>query len=80
MKLLDQMRIAIKRIVYEAGPTGYALARSLQKASLPVWVIAPSKTPRQSARDSKTDRLDCKTLAKYTAKGLLRPIAIPTMQ
>jgi transposase len=80
LKMLDKVRIAIKRIVYEAGPTGYALARSLQKASLPVWVIAPSKTPRQSARDSKTDRLDCKTLAKYAAKGLLRPIAIPTNQ
>ena len=80
LKLLDKIRIALKRIVYEAGPTGYALARSLQKASLPVWVIAPSRTPRQSARDSKTDRLDCKTLAKYAAKGLLRPIAIPTKQ
>lgn len=80
LKLLDKIRIAIKRIVYEAGPTGYALARSLHKASLPVWVIAPSKTPRQSARDSKTDRLDCKTLAKYAAKGLLHPIAIPTRQ
>jgi transposase len=40
--------------------------------------VAPSKTPRQSARDSKTDQLDAKTLAKYAAKGLLRPIAIPT--
>lgn len=80
LKLLDKIRIALKRVVYEAGPTGYALARSLQKASLPVGVVAPSKTPRQSARDSKTDRLDCRTLAKYAAKGLLRPIAIPTKQ
>jgi len=80
LKLLDKIRIAVKGIVYEAGPTGYTLARSLQKASLPVSVVAPSKTPRQSARDSKTDRLDCKILAKYAAKGLLRPIAIPTNQ
>jgi transposase len=80
LKLLDKIRIALKRVVYEAGPTGYALARSLQRASLPVWVVAPSKTPRQSARGSKTDSLDCKTLAKYAAKGLLRPIAIPTKQ
>ena len=80
LKLLDKIRIALNRIVYEAGPTGYTLARSLQKASLPVWVVAPSRTPRQSARDSKTDRLDCKTLAKYAAKSLLRPIAIPTKQ
>jgi len=76
--LLDKLRIALEMIVYEAGPTGYGLARQLQKASLPVKVIAPSKTPRPSARDSKTDRLDCRKLAKYAAKGLLRPIAIPT--
>ena len=80
VKLLEKLRIAIKMIVYEAGPTGYGLARLLKKASLPVKVIAPSKTPRQSARDSKTDQLDCRTLAKYAAKGLLRPIAIPTTQ
>jgi len=80
VKLLEKLRIAIKMIVYEAGPTGYNLARLLKKASLPAKVIAPSKTPRQSARDSKTDQLDCRTLAKYAAKGLLRPIAIPTTQ
>jgi len=67
-------------IVYEAGPTGYSLARQLQKASLPIKVVAPSKTPRHPARDSKTDRLDCRTLAKYAAKGLLRQIGIPTKQ
>ncbi len=78
IKLLEKIRIALKMVVYEAGPTGYALARLLQKAALPIKVVAPSKTPRQSARSSKTDRLDAKTLAKYAAKGLLRPIAIPT--
>ena len=78
IKLFDKLRIALKMIVYEAGPTGYGLARQLLKASLPAEVIAPSKTPRQSARDSKTDRLDCRKLAQYAAKGLLRPIAIPT--
>ena len=78
VKLLEKLRIALKMIVYEAGPTGYSLARQLQKASLPTKVVAPSKTPRQSARDSKTDRLDCRTLAKYAAKGLLKPISIPT--
>jgi len=56
VKLLEKLRIALKMIVYEAGPAGYSLARQLQKASLPVKVVAPSKTPRHSARDSKTDR------------------------
>ena len=80
LKLLEKVRIALKKVVYEAGPTGYTLARTLQKARIPTAVIAPSKTPRQSARDSKTDQLDAKTLARYAAKGLLRTIAIPTKQ
>jgi len=80
LKLLEKVRIAVKRVVYEAGPTGYTLARTLRKANIPTAVVAPSKTPRQSARDSKTDLLDAKTLARYAAKGLLRPIAIPTRQ
>ena len=80
LKLLEKVRIALKKVVYEAGPTGYTLARTLHKANIPTAVIAPSKTPRQSARDSKTDQLDAKILARYAAKGLLRPIAIPTRQ
>ena len=78
LRMLERVRPAVKAIAYEAGPTGYSLARMLQKAHLSVKVIAPSKTPRQSARDSKTDRLDARKLAEYAAKGLLRPIAIPT--
>jgi len=76
VKSLQKLRIALKMIVYEAGPTGYSLARQLQKASLPIKVVALSKTPRHPARDSKTDRVDCRTLAKYAAKGLLRQIGI----
>jgi transposase len=75
---LEKLKPAIKNIVYEAGPTGYSLARQLQQQSFPVHVIAPSKTPQYSARDSKTDRLDGRQLAEYAAKGLLRSIAIPT--
>lgn len=80
-KLCDtfkKLQPAIKNIVYEAGPTGYSLARQLQQSSLPVDVIAPSKTPQYSARDSKTDRLDGRKLAELAAKAMLRPIAIPT--
>jgi len=75
---LKKLQPAIKNIVYEAGPTGYSLARQLQLDSLPVHVIAPSKTPQYVARDSKTDRLDGRKLAEYAAKELLKPIAVPT--
>lgn len=33
LKLLEKVRVALKRIVYEAGPTGYTLARTLVKAN-----------------------------------------------
>lgn len=80
-KLLDtlnKLRPALRMVVYEAGPTGYSLARAIQNAGLPVSVVAPSKTPRQSAPDSKTDSLDARKLAEYAAKGILRHITIPT--
>ena len=60
IKTIEKFQLAIRQIVYEAGPTGYSLARGLQKANLPVNVVAPSKIPRQAAPDSKTDRLDAK--------------------
>lgn len=75
---LKKIRVALRLVVYEAGPTGYSLARMLQQVNIPVSVVAPSKTPRQSAPDSKTDSLDARKLAEYAAKGLLRHVAIPT--
>ncbi len=81
VKLIDtlsKIRVALRMVVYEAGPTGYSLARAMKDANLPVSVVAPSKTPRQPAPDSKTDSLDARKLAQYAAKGLLRHIAIPT--
>ena len=75
---LQKFRQSLRLVVYEAGPTGYSLARDLKDAALPVSVVAPSKTPRQAAPDSKTDSLDARKLAEYAAKGLLRHIAIPT--
>lgn len=77
---LNNLRPALRMVVYEAGPTGYSLARAMQNANLPVSVVAPSKTPRQAAPDSKTDSLDARKLAEYAAKGLLRHITIPTIK
>jgi len=65
-------------VVYEAGPTGFALARALEEAGLICIVAAPNKIPRPVSPGSKTDRLDCIKLADYAAKGMLKSIAIPT--
>jgi transposase len=80
IETLNKLRPALRMVVYEAGPTGYSLARAIRNADLPVSVVAPSKTPRQAAPDSKTDSLDARKLAEYAAKGLLRHIAVPTIK
>jgi transposase len=77
---LEPLRRAIVHVVYEAGPTGYWLARMLRQAGLAVDVIAPSKTPRAADDSAKSDGLDCRQLAEYSAKGLLKSVAIPTPQ
>jgi len=71
---------ALKQVAYETGFSGYSLARCLKKDHLPVSVAATSKIPRPSAVDDKTDKLDSKKLAAYAAKGLLKPVAIPTLK
>ena len=79
--LINQLRsfgIKIMGVAYEAGPTGFVLARALISAGFAVTVAPPNKIPRPVTRDSKTDRLDCLKLAKYLQRGLLRPVAIPT--
>jgi len=75
---LLQLEAPIALVVYEAGPTGYALAYDLKDAGLPVRVVAPSKTPRVDRRPAKSDRLDCRRLAEYAASGMLTYVAIPT--
>jgi transposase len=79
-KMLNKLNPGLKQIVYEAGPTGFSLARTLAAASLPVAVIAPSKTPRPAGQESKSDRLDCRKLAEFAAKELLTEVAIPSEQ
>ena len=68
----------IRKVVYEAGPTGYALVRALRGAGLPADVIAPSRTPRSCTAQAKSDRIDSGKLAQWSAKRLLRPVRVPT--
>jgi transposase len=65
------------RAVYEAGPTGFGLARAAQAAGIEVMVCAPGKTPRASADRVKTDRKDAELLARLLVAGQLRPIPLP---
>ena len=70
----------IQRIFYEAGPTGYVLCRDMRNRGFACDVIAPSLIPSLSGPQPKTDKLDALRLAVLGSKGLLQPIAVPTIQ
>jgi transposase len=77
---LEKYRLGLRKVVYEAGPTGYGLARRLRENGIPAEVVAPGKIPRSAVEGSKSDRLDCRMLAEYAEKGLLKSVVIPTIE
>jgi transposase len=66
------------QVCYEAGPTGYGLARRLREEGYDCRVVAPAKTPKKSSERVKTDRRDAIKLADYLRSGHLTSIRIPT--
>jgi transposase len=62
---------------YEAGPTGFGLARQLKAAGWDCVVIAPSLVPVKAGCRIKTDRRDAAKLAHYFRSGDLIPIHVP---
>src|SRR4051794_23924869 len=77
---LKPISTQVAQVVYEAGPTGFALVRRLRAAGLKAEVIAPSKIPTMPGPEAKSDRLDCRKLAIFAQKGLLRSVRVPTEQ
>jgi transposase len=77
---IHRLSIPVSAVAYEAGPTGFGLARVLRSAGIETLLAAPSRIPRAVSTGAKTDRLDCLRLADYAAKGMIRPIAVPTPQ
>jgi transposase len=67
------------RMVYEAGPTGYGLARRALAEGIELCVCAPSKTERPSDR-VKTDQRDAVRLARLLAAGELVLVTIPSVE
>ncbi len=79
-QVVASLPVSVGAVCYESGPTGFGLARSLEAAGIKVIVAAPSRIPRPITATNKTDSLDCRKLAELAASGLLRPIAIPTVE
>jgi transposase len=62
---------------YEAGPTGFGLARQLQAAGWNCSVIAPSLVPKKPGSRVKTNRRDAAKLAHFLRSGDLTTVFIP---
>ncbi len=79
-KSLEPIAGKVAKVVYEAGPTGFGLARELSGHGLCVMVVAPSHIPTLPGKQPKSDSLDCRKLAMMAAKGLLRAVYVPSEQ
>jgi transposase len=65
------------RVAYEAGPTGFGLARAYARAGIACLVAAPGKIPRAAAERVKTDRRDAERLARLLRLGELTAVRVP---
>src|SRR3954451_12534168 len=65
------------RAAYEAGPTGYGLARELTRRGVQCVVAAPSKIPRAAGDRVKTDRRDAELLVRLLLAGKLHAVRVP---
>src|SRR3954447_20378971 len=66
------------KVAYEAGPTGFALARALGAAGVECVVAAPGKIERPSSDRVKTDRRDAERVVRLLMIGGLHPVRVPT--
>ena len=87
--LISNSPIALRKLVrqlgrpkelhfaYEAGPGGYEIHRELLSLGANCIVAAPTKTPRRSGNQIKSDRRDAVTLARLHRAGELTPVWVP---
>ena len=68
------------RAVYEAGPTGYGLARRGAERGLDVRVCAPGHIVRRPGDRVKTDKRDALRLARLLAAGDLTLVTVPPVE
>jgi transposase len=73
---LSQLRAPV-RVVYEAGPTGFGLARALSDARVECLVAAPSKLQRPAGDRIKTDARDAAHLARLLRLGEITAVRVP---
>lgn len=73
---LGQLRGPV-RVAYEAGPTGFGLARALADAQIECVVAAPSKLIRPAGDRVKTDARDAAHLTRLLRLGAITAVSVP---
>src|ERR671936_2181030 len=68
------------RAVYEAGPTGFGLARAASERGIEVRVAAPGSIPKGPGDRVKTDRRDASRLVRLLAAGELSFAFVPSVE
>lgn len=67
-------------VAYEAGPTGFGLARELAAAGVRCVVAAPSKLQRPAADRIKTDARDALHLARLLRMDQIVEVRVPSIE
>jgi transposase len=65
------------RVAYEAGPTGFGLARALQAAGVECVIAAPGKIDRPAQDRVKTDQRDAERLVRLLMINALHGVRVP---
>ena len=68
------------RVAYEAGPTGYGLARELQAAGIGCVVAAPGKIERPAQDKVKADLRYAERVLRLLMIDALVPVRVPTVE
>jgi transposase len=66
------------RVAYEAGPTGYGLARALEATGIGCVVAAPGKIERPSQDRVKTDQRDAERVLRLLMIDGLHAVRVPS--
>jgi transposase len=68
------------KVAYEAGPTGFTLARALAAAGVECVIAAPGKIERPARDKVKTDRRDAERLVRLLMVDGLHAVRVPSSE
>ena len=78
-KLAKELGVKLQdlKVCYEAGPTGFVLARHLIGLGVDCILCSPSKTEGLHKGKVKTDKIDAQKIARLFKNGDITPVHIP---